>query len=832
MYIRTYKNQLITVYTGNDLKNSEIISKLKGKSLAGFTIRDENNNIIFYDQEKVSAKELQLIIRNLKTSTIAINMTKDEVIDYFYVITKIQMIENNRESCSEDELIDWMKSTIDSGIVNSQVWNDMKKEVYDKLLKSGFEVMNLATIPQKNWDKMKHNIIEPIAKKYPKKLLKHNHERIDNYYWLNDRSNDDVLNYLEEENRYTKKVLEDTESLQNELFEEITSKIVKDDVSVPYKSNGYWYYSRYEEGKDYPIHCRKKEKLENIEEIILDVNELAKGFDYYEIGGMSISPDNKTLCFGVDAVSRRIYTLYFKNLESEEISSETIEGTSGGAVWAKDSKTLFYTEMDKKTLRDYKVFYYEMGEKNSVEVYHEEDETFTVQVSKTKSKEYLMIECYSTLSTETQILDAGKPKEAFTLFASRERDLEYNVDHYEDTFYILTNFEAKNFRLMKSNVTKTSKNYWEEMIPHRDEVLLEAFELFNNYLVLEEKKNGLVEIFIKNISTNESYYLNFGEEIYDAYISVNIEFDSEVLRYGYNSLTTPDSTLEWNMRTKEKIILKETQVEGCFSKDDYESKRVWATGKDGIKIPISLVYKKGILLDGTNPLLQYAYGSYGISMDTSFSISRLSLLERGFIYAISHVRGGEELGRLWYEDGKLLNKMNTFNDFIECSEFLISEGYTSKEKLFAQGGSAGGMLMGGVLNMRPDLYYGVIAQVPFVDVVTTMLDDSIPLTTGEYDEWGNPNNQEYYDYMLSYSPYDNIEKKAYPNILVTTGLHDSAVQYFEPTKWVAKLREYKSNDNLLLLNINMKTGHGGASGRFESFREVAMIYAFLLNLVA
>ena len=671
----------------------------------------------------------------------------------------------------------------------------------------------------------------PKAKKILKKLIKHNHERIDNYYWLNNREDEEVIAYLNAENTYTQSKLKNTQTFQKELFDEITGKIVKDDASVPYKMNGYWYYTRYEDGKDYPIHCRKKESLDSEEVILLDVNILAKGHAYYSVAGMSISPDNKMLCFGVDEISRRIYTLYFKNLETNEILSETIKQTTGGATWASDSKTIFYAQKDEATLRSNKIFRYELGSSDEVEIYHEEDETFGTYVYKTKSKKYIIIGSYSTLSTEVQFLKADTPKGEFQVFTPREADLEYSIEHYNETFYILTNLKAKNFRLMCCGLEETNKEQWIEKIAHREDVLLEDLEVFNDFLVLEEKKNGLTEICILNQKDNSSYYLDFGEESYSAYTTTNVEFDTDVLRYGYSSMTTPSSTLEWNMKTKEKMLLKETEVLGSFNKEDYLSKRIWATAKDGVKVPISLVYKRGLELNEDTPLLQYAYGSYGHSMDAYFSIARLSLLDRGFVYAIAHIRGGEELGRGWYEDGKLLTKMNTFTDFIACSEFLIAEGYTSRKKLFAEGGSAGGMLMGGIVNMRPDLYQGVVAHVPFVDVVTTMLDDTIPLTTGEYDEWGNPNIKEYYDYMLSYSPYDNVERKAYPNMLVTTGLHDSQVQYFEPTKWVAKLRDYKTDDNLLLLHINMDTGHGGASGRFEAFKEVAMVYAFLLSLL-
>jgi len=671
----------------------------------------------------------------------------------------------------------------------------------------------------------------PTIKKIPKKLIKHNHERIDNYYWLNDRENEEVIEYLNDENAYTKSKLEPTEELQKELFDEITAKIVKDEASVPFKQNGYWYYTRYEEGKDYPFYCRKKESLESEEIIMLDVNALAEGYAYYEVAGVSVSPDNKMLCFGVDAVSRRVYTLYFKNLETGEVLTETIEQTTGAATWASDSKTVFYTQQDEATLRANKIFRYALGSSEKVEVFHEKDDTFSTYVYKTKSEKYIIIGSYSTLSSEMQILEASNPRGEFKLFSEREANLEYSIEHHNDTFYVLTNLDAKNFRVMSCGLDDTAKENWVEKIAHRDDVLLEDFEVFNDFLVLEEKRNGLTEICILNQKDNSSYYLDFGEETYSAYTTTNVEFDTDVLRYGYSSMTTPPSTLEWNMKSKVKTILKETEVLGGFNKEDYISKRIWATAKDGVKVPISLVYRKDLELDGNTPLLQYAYGSYGHSMDAYFSVARLSLLDRGFVYAIAHIRGGEELGRAWYEDGKLLTKMNTFTDFIACSEFLIAEGYTNKEKLFAQGGSAGGMLMGGIANMRPDLYKGIVAEVPFVDVVTTMLDDSIPLTTGEYDEWGNPNIKEYYDYMLSYSPYDNVERKTYPNMLVTTGLHDSQVQYFEPTKWVAKLRDYKIDENLLLLHINMDTGHGGASGRFEAFKEVAMVYAFILSLV-
>jgi oligopeptidase B len=704
----------------------------------------------------------------------------------------------------------------------------MKKTILQTSLLTGLcFVLSCNVVTDKNTTDMK----APVAIKIPKELTLHNHTRVDNYFWLNDRENPEVIAYLEAENKYSKEQLKNTEGLQKELFDEITGKIVKDDASVPYKSNGYWYYARYEDGKEYPIYCRKKETLESEEIIILDVNTLAEGHPYYSVGGMSISPDNKTLAFGVDTVSRRIYNVNFKNLETNEISTEVIMNTTGGATWANDNKTVFYTQKDLNTLRSHKIFKHEFGTGKSTEVFHETDDTFGTYVYKSKSKEYLIIGSYSTLSTEYQILSANTPNEKFKVFAPRERDLEYSIAHFEGDFYVLTNLDAKNFRVMKTPVNKTEKENWVEIIPHRDDVRVEGIELFSDYLVVEERENGLNKLRIINTRTKAEHYLEFTEDAYSAFTTTNIEFNTTKLRYGYESLTTPFSTIEYDMETKEKTVLKETTVLGDFDKNDYKSERVWATAKDGTKVPVSLVYKKGIKKEGRNPLLQYAYGSYGSSMDPYFSISRLSLLDRGFVFAIAHIRGGEDLGRQWYEDGKLLKKKNTFTDFIDCSEFLIAEGFTSKETLFAMGGSAGGLLMGAVANMRPDLYKGMVAQVPFVDVISTMIDETIPLTTGEYDEWGNPNVKEYYEYILSYSPYDNVVKKDYPNMLVTTGLHDSQVQYWEPAKWVAKLRDYKTDNNTLLLHTNMDTGHGGASGRFEPFKEVALEYAFLLNLV-
>jgi oligopeptidase B len=673
----------------------------------------------------------------------------------------------------------------------------------------------------------------PKAKKIKKELSLHGRTRIDNYFWLNERDNPAVLEYLTKENEYTDYVLKDTKGLQEKLYQEIIGRIKQTDMSVPYRENAYYYYTRYEEGKEYPVYCRKKENLDAPEEIILNVNEMAKGYDYYSVGGLSVSPDNKLLSFGVDTVSRRLYTLRIKNLETGEIFPDEISNTTGSSAWASDSRTLFYSLKDPNTLRPFKILRHSLGKSghNDSTVYEEKDKTYTAHVYKTKSKEYLIIALSSTLSNEYRFLKADDPTGAFRLFYPREKELEYDIDHYENRFFIRTNLGAKNFRLMETPVTHTSKSAWKEVIAHRDTVLLEDFEIFRDYLVLDERISGLTRFRVINIKDKTEYYVDLQEQAYTAWFSANPEFNTELLRFGYSSLTTPNSIFDFNMKTKERKLLKRQEVVGDFNSDHYFSERIFATARDGSKIPISLVYRKGIKKDGSTPLLLYGYGSYGITTDPYFSSVRLSLLDRGFIFAIAHVRGEQIMGRSWYDDGKLLKKKNTFTDFIDCAGFLIREHYTSREKLMAYGGSAGGLLIGAVVNMNPELFKGVIAAVPFVDVVTTMLDESIPLTTDEYDEWGNPNDTVYYDYMLSYSPYDNVEKKAYPDMLVTTGLHDSQVQYWEPAKWVAKLRDRKTDDNMLLLYTNMETGHSGASGRFETHRETALEYAFLLKLM-
>lgn len=681
---------------------------------------------------------------------------------------------------------------------------------------------------------MQNDITAPQAKVIPKNLKKHKETRIDNYFWLNDRENSEVIDYLNQENAYYQNMTSHTKELQESLYEEMKGRIKEDDSSVPYFYNGYYYITRFETGQDYPIFSRKKGSLSAEEEIMFNCNEMAKGHAYFKLGGLSISPDNKFASFGLDLVGRRIYTIQIKNLETNEILNDKIENATGGSVWANDNKTIFYVRQDEVTLRSDKVFRHKINSDSvaDVLVFDETDDTFNVSISKEKSRKYIVIGSGSTLTTEYRILNSDNPDGEFEVFQKRVRGLEYSISHYEDSFYILTNKDkATNFKLMKTPENKTGKKNWVDLIPHREDVLLEDIEIFRNYLVVEERSNGLNHIRIMPWNDEPDYYLPFGSETYNAYTTTNIDFDTDVLRYSYQSLATPSSVIDFNMTTKIKEILKEQQVlGGKFDKENYIEERVWATARDGVKVPISMIYRKGLEKNGKNPLLLYAYGSYGITMDTYFSSTRLSLLDRGFVYAIAHIRGGEDLGRQWYEDGKLLKKKNTFTDFIDCSKFVINEKFTSAEHLYAEGGSAGGLLMGVIVNEAPQLYNGVIAQVPFVDVITTMLDDSIPLTTGEYDEWGNPNNKKYYDYMLSYSPYDNVKEQNYPNMYVSTGLHDSQVQYWEPAKWVAKLRNMKTNDNLLFLDTNMDAGHGGASGRFEALKDLAKEFSFLLDL--
>ncbi|MEP1033344.1 S9 family peptidase [Ekhidna sp.] len=684
----------------------------------------------------------------------------------------------------------------------------------------------------------------PVAAKADTILKEHGQTRVDPYFWMRltdeqkraekaDDHTKEVLAYLNAENGYTKTVMSHTATLQEKLYDEIVGRIKQTDESVPYLSNGYWYYARYEEGGEYPIYCRKKGSLEAAEEVLINVNELAEEYDFYTAGGLIVSPDNKILAFAEDTLSRRIYTIRFKNLETGEMIEDQIANTTGGGAWANDNKTFFYTSKNKVSLLSEKIYRHELGTQpeTDVMVYHEKDPSFYIGVYKSKSDDYVIIWNSSTLVSDYHILDANNPRGDFQQFIPRdEKAHEYSIAHFEDKFYIVTNWDATNFRLMETPTSSTGKENWKEVIAHREDVLLEGIELFNDYMVVEERNNGLSNLRIINQTSGDEHYLDFGEPAYNAYTSVNAEFNTNILRFGYTSMTTPNSTFDYNMETREKTLKKQQEVVGGHNPEDYVTERLWATVRDGEKVPISIVYKKGFEKDGSGPLLQYGYGSYGATIDASFSSDRLSLLDRGFAFAIAHIRGGQLMGRQWYEDGKMFKKMNTFNDFIDCSKFLIEEKYTSSEHLYAQGGSAGGLLMGAVVNLAPELYNGVLAAVPFVDVVSTMWDESIPLTTNEFDEWGNPKNLESYEYMMSYSPYDQVSAQAYPNMLVTTGLFDSQVQYWEPAKWVAKLRDMKTDDNTLLLDTDMEAGHGGASGRFKRYKTTSLQYAFLLDL--
>lgn len=687
------------------------------------------------------------------------------------------------------------------------------------------------------------NLDAPVAEIILHEHKYHGDMRPDNFHWmrLSDKQKNDknpdaqtkkVVDYLNAENDYRTKMMAHTDTFQEKLFEEIKGRIKQTDMSVPYKENGYFYITRYDEGKEYPIHSRKKETLEAAEEIMLNVNLLAENFEYFAVGGRSVSPDNAIIAYGEDTVSRRQYTIRFKNLITGEMLTDVIPNTNGGVTWANDNKTVFYTKNDD-ALRSFKIFKHTLGTPVSTDklVHHEKDETFNTYIFKTKSKKYLVIGSSATLANEYQILEADNPSGAFRMFQLRERKLEFDISHYDDKWYIRTNKDnAENFKVMTCPETKTTKENWSDLIAHDPKIYIEDLDLFKNFMVISERKGGITQLKIKPWTGKDEHYIAFKESTYTAGTSNNPDFDSDVLRLNYTSLTTPNTTYDYNVIDQKLTLLKQQEVIGSFNLDNYTSERVTVRAKDGTMIPLSIVYKKGFKKNSTRPFLLYGYGSYGYSMDPYFSSARLSLLDRGFGFAIAHIRGGQEMGRQWYENGKFLNKKNTFTDFIDCGEYLVKEGYAAKDKLFAQGGSAGGLLMGAVMNMSPDLWKGILAAVPFVDVVSTMLDESIPLTTGEFDEWGNPKDKSYYDYMKSYSPYDNIEPKNYPATLVTTGYWDSQVQYWEPMKWVAKMRMMKTDKNPLLLYCNMETGHGGASGRFKKLRETAMEYAFLIDL--
>jgi oligopeptidase B len=687
------------------------------------------------------------------------------------------------------------------------------------------------TMDAYQWPK---DVKPPTAEKDPKEFVAHGDKRVDEYYWLNQRENTKVLDYLKAENAYLDTMMSGTRELREKLFKEMKGRIKEKDESLPYKDNGYWYYTRFEEGKQYPTFCRKKETLEAAEEVLLDQNKMAEGFKYYSIGGRSVSDNNELLAFTVDSVSRRLYGLRFKNLATGTIYPEVISNVEGNDLaWAADNKTLFYVKKDVNTLLGYQVWRHELGTDpaKDVKVYEEKDNRFYIGVYRTKSKKYIGINSdMNQVSSEYRLLEAANPTGAFKVFEPRKENFQYSIEHFNDKFYVLTDWDAPNFRLMETPEGKTAKENWKEVIAHRKDVFVSNLLVFKNHLVLSEVKEALNQIRVINQTDKKDYYIPFDEAVYTTFPNVNPDYNTNVLRFSYTSMTTPGSIYDFNMDTQQRELKKQTQVLGGFKKEEYTSERLWATVRDGVKVPVSLVYKKGVKKDGSNPLLLYAYGSYGNSTFPSFNSNIISLLDRGFVYAIAHVRGGQEMGRQWYDQGHMFAKKNTFYDFIDCGEFLIKENFTTKEHLYANGGSAGGLLMGAIVNIRPDLWHGVVADVPFVDVITTMSDASIPLTTGEYKEWGNPADSAEYFYIKTYSPYDNVEKKAYPNMLVTTGLHDSQVQYFEPAKWVARLREMKTDSNKLLFKINMDAGHGGSSGRFDYLKDKAWQYAFFLAL--
>jgi len=672
----------------------------------------------------------------------------------------------------------------------------------------------------------------PIAKRVPKTLEIHGDSRIDDYFWLKDRENPEVIAYLEAENAYLDAKLGHTKAFQEKLFEEIKGRIKQDDSSAPYKYKDYFFYTRFEEGKQYPLFCRKPGSLDTPEQIMLDVNKLAEGHDFCQVSGIRGNEEQKLAVYGVDFVGRRFFTLRVRDLATGQDLPDTIDNVTGNVVWANDNRTLFYTRQDPETLRSFQVYRHTLGTPTSedVLVYEEKDDTFSVGVYKTKSREFIVIASRQTLSDECRYFSANDPTAEPVVFAPRERGHEYGIDHYNGRFYIRTNKDAQNFRLMRAQTGATEVAAWEEVVPHRPDTLLESFELFDDYLVLGDRREGLARLRVVPWDGAAPHEVDFGESVYEAGLGMNPEGNTTTLRYEYTSLTTPNSTYDYDLKSRERTLIKRTPVLGGYDPANYFTERLWATARDGARVPISIVYRKDFKKDGTGPLLMQGYGSYGISSSPAFSSVRLSLLDRGFAFAIAHVRGGEELGRAWYENGRQKQKKNTFSDFIDCADFLVREKYTAPDRLYATGGSAGGLLMGAIMNMRPDLFHGIVASVPFVDVITTMLDDSIPLTTGEYDEWGNPHREDDYQYIRSYSPYDNVEPKAYPNLLVTTGLHDSQVQYWEPAKWVAKLRTMNTGNSVILMKTDMSAGHGGASGRFDQYKETALKYAFILDL--
>jgi oligopeptidase B len=698
-------------------------------------------------------------------------------------------------------------------------------------------MMSCNTKSEKNLTYKWPDVKPPVCEKKSKELVAHGDTRIDNYYWLNEYfkkgpDSSKVVDYLKAENKYLDEMTIGLKPFEESLYTEMKARIKEKDESVPYLKNGFYYYTRMEEGKEYGIFCRKKGNLQAKEEVLLDMNHMAEGHPYYAATGFDISPDNNQMVYGQDLVSRRQYAIYVKDLITGKTTLEVKGETDGNPVWTGDNKTFYYVHNNPETLLTEKIIRHKVGTSGTDDkiVYTEKDPSNYISVARSKSDQYIFITSQATMSSEIRYIGTASPEAEFKVFQPRIKNVLYNVEQLNNKFVIVTNLDALNFRLMETDLNKTTRENWKEVIAHRPDVLIESVEPYKNFLVITERKNGLVQFRVRDLSNNKDTYMPFEEPAYMASVGTNPEFNSETLRFNYTSMTTPSSVYDYNLRDGSKKLMKQQEVLGGFKKEDYITERVFATAKDGTKVPISLVYKKGFEKNGKAPMLLYGYGSYGISMDASFSSTRLSLLDRGFVYALAHVRGGEEMGRSWYEGGKLMHKKNTFTDFIACAEFLDQEKFSSPQHTYSQGGSAGGLLMGAITNMRPDLWNGVIAQVPFVDVLTTMSDPTIPLTTNEYDEWGNPANKEAYDYIKSYSPVDNVEKKAYPNLLVMTGLHDSQVQYFEPAKWVAKLRELKTDNNKLFLHTDMAVGHGGASGRFKYLKDIALEYSFILAL--
>jgi oligopeptidase B len=712
----------------------------------------------------------------------------------------------------------------------------MKKTIF---LAAGLMIVASACNNKKNTIVKKpyqwpQNVAAPVCEKRPKELVLHGDKRVDDFFWLNgyfykNADTNKVVDYLKAENAYLDTMMVGTKDFQKKLYTEMRARIKEKDESLPYLDNGYYYYSRLVEGKDYYVLCRKKGTLEAPEEVLLDVNAMAEGHGFFAVRGTNVSPDNKMLAYGVDSTGRRQYVIHIKNLETGEILKDQVTGTSGSAIWANDNKTLFYVSNNPVTLLSEKIKKHRIAETTDATVYEEKDNSNYISVQRSLSGKYIFIHSEATLSSETRFISADQPEQAFAVFQPRMKEVLYRVSHQDNHFLVLTNKDAKNFKVTECPLDKTGVENWKDLLPHRADVLVTGIRPFHNFLVVSERKDGLEQIRIRKTS-GEEHYIAFEEPAYSAGLNANAEYNTDTLRYGYTSMITPYSIYDYDMNTRKKKLMKAEEVLGGYDKSEYATERIMATVKDGTRVPVSLVYKKGLAKDGSAPCLLYGYGSYGITMDAGFSNTVLTLLNRGFIYAIAHIRGGQEMGRYWYDDGKMNKKMNTFNDFIGVAEYLVQQKFTSPQHLYANGGSAGGLLMGAIVNLRPDLWNGVAADVPFVDVISTMNDTNIPLTTNEYDEWGNPGKKEDYFYMKSYSPYDNVTAKSYPNLLVTTGLHDSQVQYFEPAKWVAKLRTLKTDKNLLLFKTNMEAGHGGASGRFKYLEEIALQYSFFMSL--